>query len=104
MFKLQPNPTFTSKVKISIPGEANPATVSVTFKHLDRPKIKAYFKGLEGKTDVEALGEIITAWEGIDAPYSQDSLQTLLDNYPAAGSELFGAFQRDLMESRTKNS
>lgn len=103
MFKLQPNPTFKSKVQISIPGADKPAALEIEFKHLARPKIKEFFEGLEGKTDAEALGEIIVGWVGVDAPYSADSLQTLLDNYPAAGGELFEAFRRDLLESRRKN-
>lgn len=103
MFKLQPNPTFNSKVSLSVPGEISQAAITVTFKHLSRPKIKAYFDGLEGKTDSESLGEIILGWEGVDAPYSAESLQALLDNYPVAGNELFEAYRRDLMESRRKN-
>lgn len=103
MFKLQPNPTFTSKVPLSIPGEPKPATITVTFKHLSRPKIKEFFNKLEGKADVEALGEIIVGWEGPDAPYNEESLQALLDNYPASAAELFEAFRADLMESRRKN-
>lgn len=104
MFKLQPDPTFTSKVHLSVPGQTNQAPVTVTFKHLSRPKIKAFFEGLEGKTDHEALSEVIVGWEGIDASYDAGSLKSLLDNYPASGGELFEAFRRDLMESRRKNS
>lgn len=103
MFKVQPNPTFPCKVELSVPGEDKTKIVTVTFKHLSKPQIKTYFDGLEGKTDAEALGEIITDWDGIDAKFNTESLQTLLENYPAAGGELFDAFRRDLMESRRKN-
>ena len=103
MFKLQPNPTFTTKVPLSVPGEVQPTSVTVTFKHLTRPKIQSYFEGLKGKTDTEGLGEIIVAWEGIDTPYSVESLQLLLDNYPTAAAELYDAFRTELMESRRKN-
>lgn len=103
MFKLQPNPTFKSKVALSVPGSDKPITVGITFKHLSRPQIKDYFAALDGKTDAEALGEVITGWDDIDGEFSQDNLQALLDNYPTAGGELFEAFRRDLMESRRKN-
>jgi hypothetical protein len=103
MFKLQPNPTFSSKVKLSVPGNEAPQTVTITFKHLSRPQIKSYFTALEGKTDAEALGEIVTDWAGIDAKYSPENLQELLENYPTAAEELFSAYRRELMESRAKN-
>lgn len=103
MFKIQPNPTFTAKVHLTVPGSEKPSTVDVEFKHLSRPQIKAYFDGLEGKSDTEALGEIIVGWKGFDANYSEKSLESLLDNYPTAGGELFEAFRKELMEARRKN-
>lgn len=103
MFKINPNPTFTAKVPLSIPGEAKPAMVDVEFKHLSKKAIKAFFENLEGKSDAESLGEIIVGWKGIDAPFSAETLEKLLDNYPAAGRELFDAFRVELMEARAKN-
>ena len=103
MFKLNPNPTFTAKVPLSIPGESKRATVDVEFKHLSRKAIQEFFQNLEGKTDAESLAEIIVSWKGIDAAYSAETLATLLDNYPAAGRELFEAFRLELMEARAKN-
>ena len=42
-------------------------------------------------------------WKGFDSDYSEEALAVLLDNYPAAGGELFEAFRRELMEARAKN-
>lgn len=103
MFKLNPNPTFTVKVALSVPGQAEPKPVDITFKHLARPQIREFFAGLEGKTDQEALAEVVTGWGGVDVPFSPEALGSLLDNYPPAGGELFEAFRRELMESRRKN-
>lgn len=103
MFKLTPNPTFIAAVALSLPGEAKPANVKITFKHLVRPQIKAFFEGLEGKTDAEALGEIVVGWEGFDADFSQDALTELCSNYPKAGGEIFTAFKRELVDAPTKN-
>ena len=102
MFKLQPNPTFKAKVDITLPG-AQAAAIEIEFKHLSRSGIKAYFEGLDGKTDAEALGAIIVGWSGIDAAYSAENLAALLDNYPTASVELFDAYRRELMEARRKN-
>jgi hypothetical protein len=101
--KLQPNPTFTAKADITVPGQDKQVPVQITFKHLARGEIKNYFATLEGKTDGQALGEIITNWDGIDVKYSVESLTKFLDNYPAAGGELFECFRTNLMESRRKN-
>lgn len=103
MFKIVPKTTFSAEVSLSVPGEAKPATITVDFKHLSKKAIKAYFENLEGKTDAEALGEIIAGWSGVDAPYSAESLEMLIDNYPAAAGELFEAFRRELIEARRKN-
>lgn len=103
MFKLQPNPTFIAKAALSVPGQAAPASIDVEYKHLSRPQLKAFYGGLADKTDAEALSEIMVGWKGPDAPFSQESLETLLDNYPASGGELFAAFRQNLQESRVKN-
>ena len=102
-FKLQPNPTFPSRVAISVPGQEKPAVITITFKHLSRPQIKEFFGGNEGKTDAEALSSIVVGWEGVDEKYSPEALGELLDNYPTAAGEIFDAFRKDLMESRAKN-
>lgn len=103
MFKINPNPTFTAKVQLSVPGQDRRETVDIEFKHLSRKDIKNFFEGIEGKTDAESLGEIIVAWKGIDAPFSAANLEQLLDNYPASARELYEAFRAELMEARQKN-
>lgn len=103
MFKINPNPTFTAKVELSVPGSTRPAAIEVEFKHLPRKAIKAFFENLEGKSDADALSEIMIGWSGIDATYAKDTLEQLLDNYPAASMELFEAFRRELLEAKRKN-
>ena len=39
----------------------------------------------------------------MDVPFGKESLDALVDNYPAAAGEIFEAFRRELMEARTKN-
>lgn len=103
MFKLQPNPTFKVKVPISIAGQATPPQIEVEFKYLNKAAVKAFFEGMTGKTDAEALAELIVGWSGVDAPYSQDALATLVENYPASSADLFEAFRRELLEAKRKN-
>jgi hypothetical protein len=103
MFKIQPKPTFTAKVSISVPGEAKPATFDAEFKHLGRDGLRAYFEHLEGKTDVDALAEIVVGWSGVDVPYSADALAEMLDNYPTSALAFFDAFRREALEAKAKN-
>lgn len=103
MFKLQPNPVFSVKVMLSVPGNDTPAVITVTFRHLSRKQAAAYYAGLKTKTDAEGLAEIVTDWEGVDMPFSPAALTELLDNYPASAGELYRAFQKELFEAKAKN-
>lgn len=103
MFKIQPNPTFKTKVGISVPGQAKPAEIEVEFNYFTRKALRDYFDHISGKEDVEALGEIIVGWSGVDVPYSPEALAELLDNYPAAAGDLFEAFRREVLEAKRKN-
>ncbi len=101
--KLQPNPTFSCPVSLTVPGQEVKAIITVTFKHLAKSALREFFAGLDGKTDAEALGAIVVGWSGVDEAFSAETLAVLLDNYPAAAGELFEAFRRELFEARAKN-
>ena len=84
MFALQPKPTF--KVEISIPTpEGKPGKFVVEFKHKGRKAFKAFIEGFsaegEERQDVDVLLDIVAGWQGVDAPFNKDNLETLLDNY-----------------------
>lgn len=105
MFKLQPNPTFTAKVFLSIPGETQPKAVRFTFRHKTREQFKAWLESLEGRQDKETLLDIVAGWDraDIDCDFSAEAFAALLDNFPASGSEIFDAYRREALESRRKN-
>lgn len=102
MFKLQPNPTFKARAPISIPGH-KPAEIEIEFKHLSREKSREFFENIAGKTDAEALGEIVVGWSGVDQAYSEEALAVLLDNFPSSAASIFETFRRELFEAKTKN-
>jgi len=103
MFKLQPNPTFKAKVSITIPGQDKPALVEMEFRHMSREAVKGFFESAAGKTDAEALADIVVGWSGVDQAYTSEALAVLLDNYPSAAGGIFEAFRRELFEARAKN-
>lgn len=104
MFKIQPKPTFWSKVQISIPGQPTPAQIDAEYKHLTRDELREFFEHLEGKKDADALGEIVVGWKGVDVDFDAGALEELLNNYPSAALAFFEAFRREALEAKAKNS
>jgi hypothetical protein len=103
MLKLTPKPTFEADVKLTVPGQAEPGTITVTWKYMPKKALLDFFEAKKGADDAEALHELIAGWKGIDAEYNADNLKALLDNYPAAALELMTAYQKQVFESRVKN-
>lgn len=105
MFKLNPNPTF--KTEVTIPTPNGDGKISFEFKHKGRKALKAYIDSLgEGdavREDADALGELIAGWTGVDEKYSPETLAALLDAYPSASRAIFDAYNRALLEGRSKN-
>lgn len=107
MFKTQPNPTFRKKVGFCSPGSNKPDFVlDVEYRYKRKSAVKEYFESLagSGKSDVDALMELIVGWSGLDAPpFSVEALTELLDLYSSAAAELFGAYTRETFEAKQKN-
>lgn len=110
MFKIIPNPTFTATVALSAPGSDRAGEITFTFRHKTARELAAW-NGRAATADGDAafLDEVIEAWAGVvgegDAPvpYSRGALAQLLDNFPAAGSEIYLAYSRQLRDARAKN-
>jgi len=106
MFTLNPKPTFKVDVTISTPESSG--VIEIEFKHKGRKALKAYFdslgEGENARSDKDALSELIAGWSKIDAEYSVENLETLLDNYPTAAKAIFEAYNKGLFEGKQKNS
>lgn len=103
MFKLAPNSSFWAKVSLSVPGSEKPVQIELEFKYQSKTALKKYFESLESKSDAEAIGEIVLNWKGVDAEFSRENLEVLLENYSASVREIFAAYQREILEAKTKN-
>lgn len=109
MIKLNPDPTFETLVKITVPGHPAPVEVPMTFRHMPTDERVEWLKASAEKKMVDALPEIIVDWKGVMGddgqvvPYSKEALNTLLNNYPAAATEILRAWGAELLESRIKN-
>lgn len=110
MFKLNPAPTFTAQVPLSVPGLPEPLALAVTFRHKGKSALAAWMASAAGKQDAELLHEVIAGWSGMqdeagaEVSYSLAALTDLLENYPAAHGELFRGYLGELTEAKRKNS
>ena len=114
MLKLNPNPTFSDEIEITVPGQKEPGTVSLTFKYLSRKEYSDFLGSLKekkgkdgkvivpGKTVAEALPEFVLGWD-LSEEFNAENVAIFLNNYPAAYGEIFSAYSRLLLGSRVKN-
>jgi hypothetical protein len=110
MFKINPNPTFTVPVPITVPGMPEPLEVQITFRHKNKAALRAWVADGAGKEDAALLNELITDWSGMqdekgaNVPYSLSALSDLLDGYWAARDDITDAYLIALKASKSKNS
>lgn len=103
LFRLEPNPTFWAPVEIHVPGQGK-GRIEVEYRYPDASARKAWVDSLPGRTNHEALSDIVTNWREIDAPFSPENLQRLLDHYATAATALFEAYFAELAGAAEKNS
>lgn len=128
MFKLNPAPTFVAQVPLSVPGQAEPVPLAITFKHKTRPAFAQWHARAHSmpdavptgaslseiarvvtEQDVDVLKEVIEDWSGLvgsdgaPVPYTVANLRELLDNYPASAREIYAAYKAELTEAKRKN-
>lgn len=103
MFKLEPNPTFWSPVRITVLGQDAPGEFEIEWRHKTLNEAAAWMKSAAGRRDDDLLAEVIAGWRGVSVEFSRESLQQLLQNHGAAAEELFRAYPAALTESRAKN-
>lgn len=108
MFNLDPNPTFTAPVPLSVPGLQQPLEVNFTFKHLTRTGVEKWFERYLEARSHEVLAEVIEGWDmkrnGAPVPYSVSALAELCESYTPARSEISDAFLIELTRAKRKNS
>jgi hypothetical protein len=93
----------------SLPGGAS-APLALTCRHRTVRQVQDLQARMatDGLTDGQILGELIQAWQvkradGTDVPYSSEALAELLDNFPAAGPEIYRGYVDALRKGRLGN-
>ncbi|MBT2326127.1 hypothetical protein J7E62_27745 [Variovorax paradoxus] len=103
MLKLQPNPTFTSAVKIPTPsGEV---AIKVEFKHMTRDAYAAFLKheGEITRSDEDAIMDIAVGWTGVEGDFTRENVRELCQQYHAAPRVIVETFIRELTQNRLGN-
>lgn len=123
VFKINPNPTFSEFISLTVPGHTLPARISMTFRHKNKDVLSEWFQRNQDRPVVDALDEVIAGWgapaqnedgeeepgiapigaDGERLPYTREALSSLLANYSAAASEITRGYVVALQASRVKN-
>lgn len=109
MIKVNANPTFPCKVKITLPGSEAPGVLDVTYRHKGVKALSDWWKDASEKPTYQAVSGIVADISGLHdhagspVAYSEEILIQFLDEYHSAGGELLGAYFKELTEARAKN-
>ncbi len=103
MLRLVPQAFFETNVQIPVPGQEKDEVIRVSFKYLDKDKLRAFLESLEGREDADALAEIVVGWKDVDEIYSHGNLGALLKAYPMAALSFFEAFQKEAFKAKSGN-
>lgn len=111
MIKLNPEPTFWHDVRLTVPGQAEPALVPMELAYMTAEQSAAFYKEHETKLASEVLHKVVRNWgaqavradDGTFVPFSYDALTALMKNYQPAASEIWRDWQAGLSQSRVKN-
>lgn len=99
--KLIPEPTFTAKVPVPVPG-GKPVEVEFTFLHRKRDEVKAWIDANSDASDSETVMWCAKGWE-LDDEFTAENIDTLCQNYAASGVAILQTYFDALRGARTKN-
>ena len=106
MFALQPKPTFTKEVVLTVPGGGEGKFKGI-FKHKGKTELQAFFASISDeknpRPDIESVMEILVGWEGVDQKFSKENVEILLENYFGAEIAILNAYSTGYFEAKEKN-
>lgn len=128
MLKINPDPQFQADVEITVPGQEETGTISLTLKYRTREAVVEFWERAAGKKEAGIKGkkkeavasnkketaafnkkeadtflDFVEGWEGLDAEFTRENVDIFLRNYPMASREIVMEYNRLLLESRVKN-
>lgn len=103
MLKITPDPQFEADIEITVPGQKETGTISLTLKYRNPEQLKAFWDEHEDKDLFTAFKGIVLGWKDVDAKFTDENIKIFLKNYPRAAVEIMFAYKDLLIESRVKN-
>lgn len=100
-FKLTPEPTFTAIVQIPVHGGGEHPVV-FTFRHRRRSVMAEFVESLSGKSQVNAIEAMATAWD-LDDAFTAENIEDLLDNFAGAYDRIQTVYFREMAQARAGN-
>jgi hypothetical protein len=103
MLKIQPSPTFTSRVEIPTPEGIVP--IKVEFKHMDTDAYEAFIKSeaAKNRSNEETICDIAVGWSGVDSDFTPDNVRAVCKAYHAAAGAIVATFISELTQAKEKN-
>lgn len=98
--KLNPDPTFFSKVEVPVPGGT--AEVGCTFKYRDREDLAKWVEATKDAGDAEVLIDCMSGWD-LDDEFNAESAKRLCSSYPGASYAIVARYVRELAGIRQGN-
>ena len=106
MFALQPKPTFTKEVVLTIPGGGEGKFKGI-FKHKGKTELQEFFASISDtekpRADIDSVMEVLVGWEGVDQKFSKENVEILLENYFGAAIAILNAYSTGYFEAKEKN-
>ncbi|MGH8430341.1 MAG: phage tail assembly chaperone [Solimonas sp.] len=100
--KLNPDPTFKAKVRISVAGADEPVEVEFTFKHRTKDELQKFIEASASREDADNVLEMASGWELADA-FTREAVDVLAQNYITAPRAIFDRYIDELVKAREKN-
>ena len=99
--KLNPDPTFKTKVGIPVPGGGRPL-VEFTFKHRTAEQLAKWGSEVQQATDAETLIDCVVGWD-LDDEFTPQNVKLFCNNYPGAAYAIVTDYMAELRGHRAKN-
>lgn len=98
--KLNPDPTFTAKVAVPVPG--GDAEVKMTFKYRTRDEVRAWMDAKKDESEAEILAEFVLGWD-LDDEFELGNIERACKAYPGFYTATITKYLRELAGVREGN-
>lgn len=102
MLKLTTNPTFKTKVGIPVPG-GKAVPITLEFRAKTRAELTQWLEDNKETPVFELVRGIVCGWADVDEPFSEQSLEKLLDVYPGAAIVIFNRYAEEHSNGKSGN-